>query len=46
MERNDEHNGDELIELGVASEATKGGQSIILDNQNGRDLMGPGIVDD
>ncbi|PZU64063.1 benenodin family lasso peptide [Sphingobium sp.] len=46
MERNDDRNFDELIELGVATEATKGGQMVIFDNQNGRDLTGPGIADD
>ncbi|WCP12023.1 MULTISPECIES: benenodin family lasso peptide [Sphingobium] len=46
MERNDDHNIDALIDLGVATEATKGGQSVIFDNQNGRDLTGPGIADD
>lgn len=46
MERNDDRNRDELIDLGVATEATKGGQQVIFDNHNGRDLMGPGIADD
>lgn len=46
MERNDDHGLDELIELGAATDATKGGQSVIFDNQNGRDLTGPGIADD
>lgn len=46
MERNENRNIDELIELGVATDATTGGQSVIFDNQNGRDLTGPGIADD
>ncbi|MCW2338185.1 hypothetical protein M2337_002418 [Sphingobium sp. B2D3A] len=46
MQYRDDHQNDELIELGVASEATKGAQAVIFDNQNGRDLTGPGIADD
>lgn len=45
MQRNNEHHDDDLIDLGAASEETKGGQFVILDSQNSRSLTG-GISDD
>lgn len=45
MQHTDEHRDDDLIDLGVASEETKGGQFVILDSQNSRSLAG-GISDD
>jgi hypothetical protein len=46
MQRYDENRDEELIELGVASEDTKGRQFGPLDTSGGRDIVGSGISDD
>lgn len=46
MERYDDHREDELIDLGVASEVTKGSIVGPLDTKGGRDFGASGIADD
>jgi hypothetical protein len=46
MQRNDDHLDAEVIELGVASEVTKGSIVGPLDTKGGRDFGASGIADD
>jgi hypothetical protein len=46
MERNDEHNSDELIDLGSVSKETKGNSGGLGDTVIQRQLMGIGLEDD
>jgi len=43
--QNIETHEEDLIDLGVATEKTKGGQFLVLDQQQGRSIAG-GISDD
>lgn len=46
MQRYEENRDDDLIDLGVVSEETKGRQIGPLDLIGGRDIVGAGISDD